>query len=63
MAGASEKQKGRLRKTLNLNTYKFHALGDYTRMIRRYGMTDSYTTEVVGGSIFFPFHHEYLATR
>ena len=63
MAGASEKQKGRLPKTLNLNTYKFHALGDYTRMIRRYGTTDSYTTEVVGGSLFSPFHHEYLTTR
>jgi hypothetical protein len=49
VAGASEKKKDHLPKTLNLNTYKFHALGDYTRMIRRYGTTDSYSTEVVGG--------------
>ena len=34
-------------KTLNLNTYKHHALGDYTSTIRRYGTTDSYSTEAV----------------
>jgi hypothetical protein len=34
-------------KTLNLNTYKFHALGDYTSTIRQYGTTDSYSTEAV----------------
>ena len=34
-------------KTLNLNTYKFHSLGDYASTIRMYGTTDSYTTEVV----------------
>jgi hypothetical protein len=36
-----------LPKTFNLNTYKVHALGDYTSHIRRYGTTDSYSTEVV----------------
>ena len=34
-------------KTLNLNTYKFHSLGDYTNTIRRYGTTNSYSTELV----------------
>lgn len=34
-------------KTLNLDTYKYHSLGDYADMIRRYGTTDSYSTEIV----------------
>ncbi|KAG6912852.1 hypothetical protein DXG01_011578, partial [Tephrocybe rancida] len=33
-------------KTLNLNTYKFHSLGDVPATIRRYGTTDSYSTEL-----------------
>jgi len=36
------------RKRLNLNTYKFHALGDYVATIRLFGTTDSYSTQVVG---------------
>ncbi|KAH7918336.1 hypothetical protein BV22DRAFT_1134671 [Leucogyrophana mollusca] len=32
-------------KVLNLQTYKLHALGDYADCIRRYGTTDSYSTE------------------
>jgi hypothetical protein len=35
-------------KTFNLQTYKFHSLGDYETTIRRYGTTDSYSTEIVG---------------
>jgi hypothetical protein len=38
-------------KTFNLNTYKHHALGDYVSTIRKYGTTDSYSTEPV--CIFF----------
>lgn len=34
-------------KTLNLQTYKLHALGDYVSSIRRYGTTDSYSTQLV----------------
>lgn len=34
-------------KTLNLNTYKTHSLGDYVSTIRKYGTTDSYSTEPV----------------
>lgn len=38
-------------KTLNLSTYKYHALGDYVRMIRMFGTTDSYSTQIV--SVFY----------
>ena len=41
----------RKRKIFNLNTYKNHSLGDYVRTIRKYGTTDSYSTEPV--SSFF----------
>ena len=34
-------------KTLNLCTYKLHALGDYTSSIRMFGTTDSYSTQQV----------------
>jgi hypothetical protein len=37
----------RLAKTLNLNTYKFHSLGDYVTTIRTYGTMESYSTESV----------------
>lgn len=37
----------RLKKPLSLNTYKNHAIGDYTDAIRKYGTTDSYSTERV----------------
>jgi hypothetical protein len=39
---AEKKKKG-----FNLQTYKFHALGDYAATIRRYGTTDSFSTERV----------------
>jgi len=39
--------KGGAKKTLNLNTYKFHALGDYVATIRLFGTTDSYSTQLV----------------
>ncbi|CAE6398632.1 unnamed protein product [Rhizoctonia solani] len=31
---------------LNLNTYKFHALGDYPYTIENFGTTDSYSTQI-----------------
>jgi hypothetical protein len=46
-SGKSQATGARLARTLNLNTYKFHALGDYTSIIRKYGTTDSYSTESV----------------
>jgi len=38
---------GPRRKKFNLQTYKFHSLGDYATTIRRFGTTDSYSTELV----------------
>jgi hypothetical protein len=35
-------------KTFNLQTYKLHALGDYSASIQEFGTTDSYSTEPVG---------------
>ena len=32
-------------KTLNLQTYKIHALGDYPNQIRMFGTTDSFSTQ------------------
>jgi hypothetical protein len=37
----------RRRKSLNLFTPKFHALGDYVRTIQMFGPTDSFSTQVV----------------
>lgn len=42
----------RRRKTMNLNTYKVHALGDYVETIRKYGTIDSYSTELVSVSYY-----------
>jgi hypothetical protein len=50
----------RHKKTLNLNTYKLHALGDYTTTIRKYGTTDSYSTEVVRIACRRPTDHSFL---
>jgi hypothetical protein len=44
------RKNGLKKKKLNLNTYKFHALGDYVATIRLFGTTDSYSTQVVGSS-------------
>ena len=35
------------KKKLNLNTYKFHSLGDYVATIRLFGTTDSYLTQLI----------------
>ena len=43
-------QRGRLPKAFNMQTYKFHALGDYVEAIKTYGTVDSYSTEVVSNS-------------
>ncbi|KAG1720617.1 hypothetical protein EDB19DRAFT_1646981 [Suillus lakei] len=48
--GALAKSKGGLRpkvKKLNINTYKFHTLGDYPNTIRLRGTTDNYTMQPV----------------
>lgn len=45
--------KGAKIKLFNLQTYKLHALGDYVRTIRRFGTTDSYSTQTVRRFEFF----------
>ncbi|KIK32965.1 hypothetical protein CY34DRAFT_45160, partial [Suillus luteus UH-Slu-Lm8-n1] len=37
----------RRKKHFNIQTYKFHVLGDYVSSIRQFGTTDSYSTEPV----------------
>jgi hypothetical protein len=44
---ASSESSGPRVKKFNLNTYKFHAMGDYTRTIKFFGTTDSFTTQIV----------------
>jgi hypothetical protein len=39
---------GPRKKKFNLETYKYHALGDYVKTIRRLGTSDSYSTATVG---------------
>ncbi|KAJ7830053.1 hypothetical protein B0H14DRAFT_1199605 [Mycena olivaceomarginata] len=34
------------KKVLNMNTYKYHSLGDYIQFIRLFGPTDSYSTQL-----------------
>ena len=48
---ASTHQTARRPKTFNLQTYKLHALGDYSTSIRKFGTTDSYSTEPVSRNI------------
>jgi hypothetical protein len=36
-----------LPKRFNLRKYKYHSLGDYAKMIRRHGTSDSFSTEPV----------------
>ncbi|KAG2028759.1 hypothetical protein BDR03DRAFT_882737 [Suillus americanus] len=39
---------GRKTKKFNLNTYKFHAMGDYLQSIQLFGTVDSFTSQIVG---------------
>ena len=48
-------------KGFNLNTYKFHSLGDYVETIRMYGTTDSYSTEPVSLTATFSILYRYHA--
>jgi len=40
-------------KRFNLLTYKIHSLGDYVSMIRKFGTTDSYSTQIVSSAIIY----------
>ena len=44
---------GRMRRPLNLNTIKIHALGDYVEHIRLFGTVDSTSTQLVRSLIMF----------
>lgn len=45
---------GSRRKKFNLLRYKYHSLGDYAKMIRHFGTTDSYSTEIVSAYVHPP---------
>jgi hypothetical protein len=47
---------GRKAKKFNLNTYKYHAMGDYVQSIRLFGTTDSFSTQIVCKSPFYFFN-------
>jgi hypothetical protein len=44
---------GRKAKKFNLNTYKFHAMGDYLQTILLFGTVDSFTSQIVRGFQLF----------
>ncbi|KAF6750862.1 hypothetical protein DFP72DRAFT_817228, partial [Ephemerocybe angulata] len=44
--GADDEDGGPKPKTLNLETYKYHSLGDVAPTIRLFGTTDSYSTQI-----------------
>jgi hypothetical protein len=48
----SQETKSRRQRTFNLNTYKLHSLGSYTRAIHLYGSTDNYNSQTVGFCCF-----------
>jgi hypothetical protein len=43
----TSRPQGRKKKGVNLQTYKFHSLGDYAQFIRLFGGTDSFSTQTV----------------
>jgi hypothetical protein len=50
-AGPSSRSAPSKKKEFNMNTTKIHSLPDYAVHIRRFGTTDSYTTQTVSPSI------------
>lgn len=59
-ADSGPRTNARRLKHFNLNTYKTHALGDYATTIRRYGTTDSYSTEPVNSFCTAQIYSEML---
>jgi hypothetical protein len=47
LLGAQLPRQPRKKRSFNLNTYKFHALGNYVASICHFGTMDSYSTEPV----------------
>lgn len=46
-SGSGASKGSALSKKFNRQTYKYHALGDYVKMIRRFGTTDSVSMQPV----------------
>ncbi|TFK47771.1 hypothetical protein OE88DRAFT_1635916, partial [Heliocybe sulcata] len=44
------------RKSLNLSTFKLHALGDYATQIELFGTTDSFSTQTVSSLLYSAQH-------
>lgn len=61
-AEPTSEKKGGLKKEFSLQTYKFHALGDYVKTIREYGTTDSYSSQAVSVVCFLLFFCLILTT-
>ena len=53
----------RREKKFNMNTYKFHSLGDYVASIRLFGTTDSYTSQLVCSKIDEAYHTDMLTQK
>jgi hypothetical protein len=43
----SEARTAKKKKEFNMNTYKYHSIGDYPDVIRHKGTTDNWTTQIV----------------
>jgi hypothetical protein len=52
-ATAHSEAEGPLPKRFNLQTYKYHSLGDHSNTIQTFGTTDSYSTEPVRNTTIF----------
>ena len=52
-------KKGPQQRKFNLETYKYHALGDYTTSIRLHGPLDGYSTQLVS-NLVLSMHVQYL---
>lgn len=60
---SNSQARGRSKKEYQLQTYKFHVLGDYVKTIRDYGTTDSYSSQSVSVSCTFHlFYFDNLLT-
>jgi hypothetical protein len=59
--GTKAPNQSRKAKSLNLHTYKFHALGDYARTIRMFGTTDSFSSQLVCGGPYTSSHRSIRA--
>ena len=54
-------KKGPQQRKFNLETYKYHALGDYTTSIRLHGPLDGYSTQLVS-NLVLSMHVQYLTS-